>query len=73
MIEWSRLRSSKNIRCPYCVEGDDFKMMVAQGSGDWFLCVNCGHLTLPSYPTFRCLCSKCVGLKGVRSENASSC
>ena len=73
MMEWSRLRKLNFVRCPYCVDGEDFRLMVAQGSGDWFLCVNCGHLTLPSYPSFRCLCSKCVGLKGVRSEDAPSC
>jgi len=71
MIEWSRLHKPKNVRCPYCVEGDDFKTMIAQGSGDWFLCIDCGHLTLPSYPDFRCLCIKCVGLKEVRSKGAS--
>jgi len=73
MIEWSQLRKPKNVRCPYCVEEADFKLMLAQGSGDWFLCVNCGHLALPAYPTFRCLCSKCVGLKSALREEAPSC
>lgn len=62
MIEWPKLAKPKSIRCPYCVDGENFKLMVAQTGGDWFLCGRCGHLALPSSPAFRCLCKKCIAL-----------
>lgn len=65
MIEWAKFRKPKILRCPYCVEGDNFKEMVVQTGGDWFLCTECGHLALPSQPAFRCLCGKCVGVAQV--------
>src|SRR3954452_14656723 len=56
------------IRCPYCVEGESFKAMVAQGnSGDWHMCVRCGHLILPTNPSFECTCANCVTLKSLLS------
>lgn len=51
------------VRCPYCVEDANFKVMVSQPGGDWYLCGHCGHLALPSSPLFHCTCSKCVGLE----------
>lgn len=60
LLEWRRFRKPKNMRCPYCVEGNDFKLMAVQTGGDWFLCATCGHLSLPSHPSFRCMCGKCV-------------
>ena len=50
-------------RCPYCVEGGGFKMMIAHGGGGWFMCARCGHLALPANPQFACTCAECVGLK----------
>jgi len=49
------------IRCPYCVENGAFKPMTSQGSGEWFVCQKCGHLSLPSKRRFECTCSKCIG------------
>ena len=49
------------IRCRYCTEGSNFKVMAAQGEPDtWYICATCGHLALPNNPTFRCTCAKCV-------------
>jgi hypothetical protein len=48
------------IRCPYCVENGAFKPMTSQGSGDWWICQQCGHLSLPSKRLFECTCSKCT-------------
>ncbi len=54
------------IRCPHCVEGKTFKAMVAQGNGgEWHMCVRCGHLIMPTNPSFKCTCAKCVDLTSV--------
>src|ERR1039458_2578204 len=46
------------IRCPYCIEGGGFKVMIGQGGGDWYMCARCGHLTLPTDPVFECTCAQ---------------
>jgi DNA-directed RNA polymerase subunit RPC12/RpoP len=56
------------IRCPYCIEGGGFKVMIGQGGGDWYMCARCGHLTLPTDPVFECTCAKCAELKSVREN-----
>jgi hypothetical protein len=61
-FHWDRFRRPKIIRCPYCVENEDFRVMIAQAGGDWFLCGNCGHLALPTNPLFQCTCNKCAGI-----------
>lgn len=48
------------IRCPYCVEGDTFKVMAAKDEGAWFLCSSCGHVAIRGYPSYRCNCEKCI-------------
>lgn len=71
-MPWSResgsipvgiLRKVEHIRCPYCVDAGNFKIMTLQSGGDWYLCGSCGHLALPSNPLFHCTCGKCVGLE----------
>lgn len=62
MIDWPKPSKPENLRCPYCVESGNFKLMVPQTGGDWFLCGSCGHLALPFHPAFHCLCTKCVAL-----------
>jgi hypothetical protein len=47
-------------RCPYCVEGGHFKLMIEQSGGDRFVCANCGHLAMPNNPLFTCTCAHCV-------------
>jgi hypothetical protein len=43
--------------------------MMSQGSGDWWICQTCGHLSLPSKRLFECTCSKCIGVpSGVRDR-----
>ena len=44
-------------RCPYCVLGDDFRLMVQRPG--WFICENCGHIVIPDDPGFRCSCRNC--------------
>ncbi len=56
------------LRCPYCVEGMRFKAMIVQGSGeDWYMCVRCGHLIMPTNPSFECTCARCVTLNSLLS------
>jgi ribosomal protein S27AE len=49
----------KNIRCPYCVEGNFFKEMVSHLDGR-FICRKCGHVVRPGDPDFKCVCAKCA-------------
>lgn len=51
------------IRCPYCTEGNDFKVMVGRADGEWFLCVRCSHVTMPQDQAFQCKCDKCDELR----------
>lgn len=51
------------IRCPYCVEDAEFKVMEPRnGANGWYMCDNCGHLAMPQHSEFRCTCARCVGL-----------
>jgi hypothetical protein len=49
-------------RCPYCVEGYDFRPMVHRPEGR-FVCRKCGHSAMPGEPDFKCSCRKCAELK----------
>jgi predicted RNA-binding Zn-ribbon protein involved in translation (DUF1610 family) len=52
----------RSFRCPYCVEGSEFKLMVRRESGQWYLCPDCGHLAMAENPEFKCPCAKCATL-----------
>jgi predicted RNA-binding Zn-ribbon protein involved in translation (DUF1610 family) len=52
--------NTRAVRCPYCVEDRNFKLMKARADGEWFLCSNCGHAIMPSNSSYRCNCSKCI-------------
>jgi hypothetical protein len=58
----------RDIRCRYCIEGGNFKLMIGRGEGDWFMCARCGHLAMPKNPLFTCTCAKCVELEPLRSK-----
>ena len=51
------------IRCPFCVEGNEFKVMVSRGAH--MFCGRCGHVVVPGLPTFECSCPKCKELNHV--------
>ncbi len=54
---------TKRLRCPYCVEGNEFKVMEPrEKENGWYMCENCGHLAMPQRSDFRCRCVKCSGL-----------
>jgi hypothetical protein len=53
----------REIRCPYCVEGGNFKVLIHQGGAEtWYMCARCGHLTWPTNPSFTSTCATCVEL-----------
>jgi hypothetical protein len=47
------------VRCPYCVLGDHFRLMLQKKPEGWFICQKCGHTTMPEKPEFKCFCQKC--------------
>ena len=62
-------KAMNTIRCPYCLENGAFKPMSSQGSGEWWVCQTCGHLSLPSKRFFECTWSKCIGAsRGLRDR-----
>jgi ribosomal protein S27AE len=48
------------VRCPYCVDGNGFKVMTPHDNH--LRCEKCGHVVIPDRPTFRCSCLKCTEL-----------
>ena len=56
-------RAEKPIRCPYCVDGGEFKVMNGAEGDARHACEVCGHLAVPSNPLFECNCERCVQLK----------
>jgi hypothetical protein len=63
-VPWSKLCYRDPIRCPYCLEGDNFKLMKARVDGQTYLCVRCGHLAMPKFADYQCDCPHCVNLCG---------
>lgn len=51
------------VRCPYCIEGNNFKVMMGKAEGRWFLCARCGHVAMPDDPGYQCMCLKCNDLR----------
>jgi len=58
----------ETIQCPFCIEGENKRMMKARADGGWFLCTGCGHVTMPGHESYRCNCPKC----GEASSRAKS-
>jgi Zn finger protein HypA/HybF involved in hydrogenase expression len=50
--------SAEPIRCPYCRDGNEFRLLVTRTEG-WLQCESCGHNAMPLDPEFKCACSKC--------------
>jgi hypothetical protein len=53
--------SEKVFRCPYCVEGEQFRPMLQKPG--WLICELCGHVQLPGDPGFKCGCQRCLKLQ----------
>ena len=61
--KFSLAERARMVRCPYCVERTEFKLMNPRvGAAGRYLCYSCGHVAMPSDPEFQCLCAKCGGL-----------
>lgn len=58
-MERTELNEGKKIRCPYCADGLDFRLMARQREGEWYVCSGCGHVSLPSSPYYQCVCCNC--------------
>jgi len=46
------------VRCPYCVDGDGFKIMIPRDKRS--VCVKCGHVVIPDSPAFISSCLRCM-------------
>jgi len=54
------------VRCPYCVEGGNFKAMMGTADGEKFQCARCSHVTMPESPGYSCRCLNCTIINAVR-------
>jgi len=59
--------SREIIRCPYCVQGGDFRPMSAR-SGKLFACIGCGHVSSQEDPHMGCSCQRCLQVNRVASR-----
>jgi hypothetical protein len=41
-LSWLKLSYRDPVRCPYCVEGDNFKLMKPRADGQGYLCIRSG-------------------------------
>ena len=64
-MDWTQLPHHK-IRCPYCADGTNFRLMVSLGSSDLYFCRVCGHVSLPSALFYHCICENCCKLEHKR-------
>jgi len=58
------------IRCPYCIEGNGFKLMIRLGNEQQFVCLKCHHLAIPDCFAFRCLCLNCLKVYAHHRQSA---
>ena len=57
-------RADVPVRCPYCVEGQTFRKMEYRLPVDWYICLCCGHRSMPSRKDFVCSCQRCRTKRG---------
>jgi len=61
--QFSKAMPKDHPRCPYCVDGDRFRLLTPLG--DLFRCGNCGHLAKPPlWPV--CHCHNCNKIKELK-------
>lgn len=56
-------------RCPYCVVGFEFRLLIAYKDGR-FVCEHCGHTTHPGDSAYQCSCSNCLRLRNRQSAGS---
>jgi DNA-directed RNA polymerase subunit RPC12/RpoP len=49
--------TTDDVRCPYCVDGDEFRLL--RFTGGRYVCGKCGHIAAPEEQEFVCTCRKC--------------
>src|SRR5262249_53853506 len=59
------------VRCPYCVEENNFKPMVGHPFDGRFICASCGHIVRIGMPNHPCACPKCLTLRDLTSHPAT--
>lgn len=47
------------IRCPYCAEAGNFRIMTLISQGI-YRCLRCQHEAMPAVPEFLCSCMNCM-------------
>lgn len=57
--------AKETIRCPYCVLGLEFRLMVAHVDRR-YICGKCGHTAYPIDVAYECRCPKCLELAGAQ-------
>ena len=64
----SKAMLTDDLRCPYCADGDQFRLLIPQG--DLFRCRNCGHLSKPPLQPVVCGCENCAKIQEFRAADA---
>jgi hypothetical protein len=47
------------VQCPYCAEGESFKVMAGNPDGHSFVCARCFHVCLADQPLYEGRCAHC--------------
>ena len=58
------------VRCPYCVQGSEFRPMLRGSSNKWYVCISCGHSAAPDDPYLKCPCARCQEMARLRRRNS---
>jgi predicted RNA-binding Zn-ribbon protein involved in translation (DUF1610 family) len=54
------------VRCPYCVLGGEFRPMFRRAKK--YICLGCGHHTLPGALYSKCACPKCQEMNQIATR-----
>src|SRR3954471_16770866 len=64
LVTWESEGMKDPMRCPYCVSGFEFRLMVGHVDGRG-ICSKCGHTVHPDRPEYGCSCPHCRKLASV--------
>lgn len=60
------------VRCPYCVQGSEFRPMFRPPGKKRFVCVICGHTSMPDGAYSNCHCPKCQQMNRIANRCRNS-
>ena len=63
--------SQEIIRCPYCVQGGEFRPMFRR-TEKRFVCISCGHSASAEQPYSKCSCLRCQEMTRIASRRGVS-